>query len=185
MKKTILLIIVSFVLFFGLLSFPQSTIKAQTSVPCGTRYHRASQNLYTCDCSNSGWIDTEIFCCGWPSGSDCSSDPVVFNPRVGVTNETLDFFNPLITEGSPLASDLSTPGGIISRVLVFAFPLAGLILFLMIVWGGFEMMIGAANKKNLDSGKKRVTAALVGFLLLFASYWIVSIVQEIFAIKIL
>ncbi len=73
----------------------------------------------------------------------------------------------------------------INRALEFIFPLAGLILFVMIVWGGFEMLTSAASKKGMDAGKQRVTAALIGFLVLFASYWIIQIVQEITGVVIL
>jgi hypothetical protein len=105
-----------------------------------------------------------------------------------VTEETLDSLNPLKQDGvdQATADQLSTPGGIVSRFLgVFAFPLAGLILFVMIVWGGFEMLMGAADKKSIDAGKQRVTAALIGFLLLFASYWIARIIEMMFGIQIL
>lgn len=88
-------------------------------------------------------------------------------------------------QASPYANQLRTPGGIVSRILVFAFPLAGLILFLMLVWAGFEILIGAPTKKSIDAGKQRATAALVGFLLLFSAYWIFQIIEQVFGVKIL
>ena len=105
-----------------------------------------------------------------------------------VTKDVIDKLNPLIQESSDpaLAEELSTPGGIVSRFLgVFAFPIAGLILFVMLIWGGVEMMAGSATSKSVDAGKQRVTTALIGFLLLFASFWIARILEMIFGIKIL
>lgn len=111
----------------------------------------------------------------------------------GPNNKTFDKLNPLRiggsadmtkTEASAYADELSTPGGIVSRILKFIFPLAGLVLFVMLVWGGLEIMLGAVSKK-IDAGKQRVTAAIVGFLLLFASYWIWQILQVVFGVKIL
>jgi len=55
----------------------------------------------------------------------------------------------------------------------------------MIIWGGFEMMMGATNKKSLDSGKQRVTAAIVGFIILFSVYWIAQIVEMMFGVNML
>lgn len=101
-----------------------------------------------------------------------------------LTNEQIDSLNPLRLSGSAVADDLSTPGGILSRVITFAFPLAGLILFVMLFWGGFEMLSGAATKKSMDAGKQRVTAAVVGFILLFVSYWLVRLLEEVFGIKV-
>ncbi len=115
---------------------------------------------------------------------DCGGPPVdVFNPKAGPSSETFDFLNPL--ELGSKASTLSTPGGIISEILVFIFPLAGLVLFLMLVWGGFEILIGGANKKSIDTGKQRITSALTGFFLLFSSYWITQILEYIFGVAIL
>lgn len=79
----------------------------------------------------------------------------------------------------------NTPGGILSRVLDFAFPLAGIILFVMIIWGGFEILSGATTPKAKDAGKQRVTNAVIGFILLFSAYWIAQLVEVIFGIQFL
>lgn len=103
----------------------------------------------------------------------------------GVTQQTLDQLNPLKIENSAAATELSTPEGVINRTLTFLFPIAGMALFVMLVAGGVEMMFGAAGKKSIDSGKQRVTAAIVGFILLFSAYWITQIVEVVFGIDIL
>lgn len=103
---------------------------------------------------------------------------VFFPPDAKVFEE----LNPL--KGGGLAGTLNSPGAIVSRILLFAFPLAGLILFVMIVWGGFEMIMGATSK-GMEAGRQRVTAAIVGFILLFSSYWIMQIIQYVFGVVIL
>jgi hypothetical protein len=111
----------------------------------------------------------------------------------GPTNATFNALNPLnIAAGrpgqsarSPFFTVLQTPGGVISRALAFAFPIAGMVLFLMIVWGGFEMVTGATNAKSMDAGKQRITAAVIGFILLFTSYWLMQIIGTIFGLAIL
>jgi hypothetical protein len=97
------------------------------------------------------------------------------DPGSNITNQDFDELNPL--KISDPATTLTTPGGIISQVLEFAFPIAGFILFIMIVWGGFEMLMGATSKKT-DAGRQRVTAAVIGFFLLFISFWIIQIVDQ-------
>lgn len=79
----------------------------------------------------------------------------------------------------------STPGEIISEAFPFIFGIAGLILFVMLVIGAFEIMLGAATPKSAESGKHRITSALVGFIILFSAYWIAQIIQAIFGIEIL
>ncbi len=101
-----------------------------------------------------------------------------------VTLDKLNAVNPLLTK-STVGEAISTPGGLISRLLEFAIPLAGLLLFVMIVWGGFEILMGSTNKKSLDAGKNRITAAIIGFILLFSAYWIVRVIGVIFGITIL
>lgn len=84
-----------------------------------------------------------------------------------------------------LNGNLSTPGGILSTLLPFLFAFGGIILFVMLVWGGFEILFGAAEPKSQEAGKQRITAALLGFLLLFASIWIAQIAEVIFGVNIL
>lgn len=117
-----------------------------------------------------------------PGGTGgASSDIDIFE---GPTSTNFKQLNPLEMFGNSEGKALTSPGAIVSRLLVFAFPLAGLILFTMLVWGGFEMLTGATSK-GIDAGKQRVTSALVGFLLLFVSYWVFQIVEVIFGVAIL
>lgn len=108
-----------------------------------------------------------------------------------VTQETLDAINPLKLYGKSAVNNIFfnangsvNLGGIINRLLTFIFPLAGILLFIMITWGGFEMLTGTMNKKSTDAGQQRVTAAVVGFLLLFVSYWIIQMVEFITGVNI-
>lgn len=119
-----------------------------------------------------------------PLASECN-----INPVGGVGKSDFDAFNPLKVgnQGGPsqYADLLSTPGGIVTRLLEFAFPIAGMILFVMLLWGGFEMIYGASTtSKAVEAGKNRVTTAIIGFFLLFASYWIIQILQVVLGIKI-
>lgn len=77
-----------------------------------------------------------------------------------------------------------TPGGIMSVLLPYLFTIAGLILFVMILWGGFEMLSGASDTKAQEAGKQRIIAALIGFVLLFISFWIAQIIQYIFGVNV-
>lgn len=77
-----------------------------------------------------------------------------------------------------------TPGAFISQIIPVLIAAGFLILFVMIVWGAFEIMLGASDPKSAEAGKKRITAAVIGFLLLFGSYWIGQLLQLIFGINI-
>ncbi len=83
----------------------------------------------------------------------------------------------------PDATVQPTPSSIFNDAMPYLFSIAGLILFVMLVWGAFEIMMGAGDPKNAESGKKRITAAVTGFILLFLSYWIGQVIQYIFGLN--
>ena len=77
-------------------------------------------------------------------------------------------------------------GGFISAVLPNVYVIAGVILFVLLLAGGI-MVISSAGKGESDSTKKgsqAITAALLGFLIIFLSYWIIQIVEVITNIEI-
>lgn len=80
--------------------------------------------------------------------------------------------------------DTSSLGSIISSILPTLLTLAGIILFGMLVSGGFTMLAGAADKEAQEKGKKTITSALFGFAVIFLAYWIAQILQVIFKIDI-
>ena len=84
---------------------------------------------------------------------------------------------PMFQPGSP-----SSLGLIISEILKYLFVIAGLILLFMLIYGGFHMMFAASDQKGLQEAKGKITNALMGFLLLFISYWLVQIVEAIFGL---
>ncbi|EKD80213.1 MAG: hypothetical protein ACD_40C00177G0001 [uncultured bacterium] len=75
-------------------------------------------------------------------------------------------------------------GGIFSTILPYVITIAGLVLFGMLIGGGFTMLAGAADKESQEKGKKMITSALVGFIIIFLSYWLAQILQVIFKINI-
>jgi hypothetical protein len=94
-------------------------------------------------------------------------------------------YNNAIGLGNATGDDFTTIGGIISAFLPYLLTIAGLILFGMLVMGGFTMLAGAADKEAQEKGKKMVTSSLTGFFIIFAAYWIAQILQVIFKINIL
>lgn len=107
------------------------------------------------------------------------------NATNGLSKGCLDYFNTTLLPNQAKATALSTPKGFISELLPYLFTFAGLILFVMLIWGGFEMLSGASDPKAQDNGKQRIMNAVIGFILLFCSYWLAQIVQAIFGINIL
>lgn len=123
-----------------------------------------------------------------PEGGDEEDAPEEaddFNIFKGPNSENFEQLNPLEILNSPVVNRFTSPAGIVNRVLLFLFPLAGLALFVMLVWGGFDILSNAHNSSGLKAGRERITTALIGFFLLFASFWIIQIVQWVFGLSIL
>ena len=154
-------------------------------VYCGTEFDPQSNKQCICSFQETieGRTGGNTQCCGWMRDGKCQSTDVGIND-VEVTAETLNNLNPINIGGG--SADLKTPGGIISRALkFFVFPIAGIILFVVLILGGFQMLAGANNSKSLEEGKQRITAAIIGFILLFAAYWIAQLLEIVFGIRIL
>lgn len=74
-------------------------------------------------------------------------------------------------------------GGILSDAIPLVFAFAGLGLLLMLIWAGYTFLTSAGDAKKMEQGKSRLTNALVGFIIVFAAYWIVQLVGTIFGLQ--
>jgi hypothetical protein len=72
-------------------------------------------------------------------------------------------------------------GRLINIIIFNAYVLAGILLLLLLIFGGFGMIMGAGggNPEQTAKGGKAVGAALGGFLIIFLSYWIIRIIEVI------
>ncbi|OGM06567.1 hypothetical protein A3E15_02605 [Candidatus Woesebacteria bacterium RIFCSPHIGHO2_12_FULL_42_9] len=80
-------------------------------------------------------------------------------------------------------SESLTLGQIISSLVPYLFVIAGLLLLLYLIFGGFGLLTSRGDPKAVASAKERITFAVVGFVIVFASYWIVQIVGQILGIE--
>lgn len=77
-----------------------------------------------------------------------------------------------------------TIGSIVSDVFKSYFlPAVGIVLFVYLLLGGYEIMTSAGNPKGLASGKGKITNALVGFVIIFIAYWLVQIISVAFGLQ--
>lgn len=70
----------------------------------------------------------------------------------------------------------TTPQGFITQFLTFAIGIAGGIAFLLILFGGFQMMTSAGNPERLTAGKELVGAAISGLLLIIFSLFLLRLI---------
>lgn len=77
------------------------------------------------------------------------------------------------------------PGELISSLLPYVLIVGGIVLFAVLLIGGFEILTSVGNEEKLKAGVERIKNALIGFLLLFGVYWLAQIAQVLFKIPIL
>ncbi len=65
---------------------------------------------------------------------------------------------------------IKTPMGLISVLIWWAFRLAGILAFVMIVYAGFQYLVSGGNTAQQKDAQERIMNAIVGLVLLFAFY---------------
>lgn len=84
------------------------------------------------------------------------------------------------------AQKFGTLGSFVSTLLPNLYLLAGIIFLFLMIFGGLSLIAnaGSGDSQKTASGKNAVTAALLGFLIIFASYWIIQLVEVLTGVTI-
>lgn len=78
---------------------------------------------------------------------------------------------------------ITTIGDIINKLLLIAIPLAGIILLLVLIWGGYDFMMSQGNAEKVKGAQAKITTGIIGFVLLIFSYLIVKLIEKIFGLE--
>jgi hypothetical protein len=84
----------------------------------------------------------------------------------------------------PLAQKFPNVGSLVSQVLPYIYGIAGLALLLMLIWGGITLMTAAGSADKVKDGYGKITGSLVGFLIIFVSYFVFQLLETVFGINI-
>ncbi len=98
----------------------------------------------------------------------------------------IDIGQKFLGTGHPL-TQLEGVGKLVSLFLNIAFVVAGVVLLVFFVIAGISLIssAGSSSPEKLEKGKKTVTSALIGFIVVFAAYWIVKLIEQITGVQIL
>ncbi|OGV93199.1 hypothetical protein A3B57_04220 [Microgenomates group bacterium RIFCSPLOWO2_01_FULL_47_10] len=77
---------------------------------------------------------------------------------------------------NPIAG-MEKPTDWLSSILPNAYILAGVLLFIYLLVGGFMMITSAGSSKDTGQAQQMITNAIIGFVLVFASYWIIQLIE--------
>ena len=76
----------------------------------------------------------------------------------------------------------NTLGGVLNSLVPYVMGIVGIILFFMIVAGGYTLLTAVGNPEKVKKGQALLTNALIGFIVIFAGYWIMQALQIIFGL---
>ena len=100
--------------------------------------------------------------------------PIDFRELIRITLPEL--VNP--TSGIPF-----TVSGIVYRLIPYVFGIAGFLILIFIILGGFQILTSQGDPKAVASGQQKITYAVVGFLIMFSAYWVVRLIAKILSLN--
>jgi len=82
----------------------------------------------------------------------------------------------------PEGMKITSIAGLINTLMPFVLWLASAIVFFVIVWGGYDILMSQGDSGKVESGKTKITSAIVGLILLTLSYVIAKIISSVFGL---
>jgi hypothetical protein len=81
----------------------------------------------------------------------------------------------------------NTFGDLVTVIMKNAFVLASVICLILLIFGGFGVIVGAGggDTKRMEQARQTITMAVVGLLLVVGSFWIVQIIGKLTGIDLL
>jgi len=78
-----------------------------------------------------------------------------------------------IAPGQGFATNI---GDVINAILSFVMVIAALLVFMYLIWGGMEWITSGGDKGKTESARNKITAAILGLIVLASSYAILLII---------
>jgi len=74
---------------------------------------------------------------------------------------------------------------LIANFLKIAFSVAGLVLLVMLLWGGIAWMTAGGNKEQATKAQGRITSALIGFVIFMSVFAIINFIAPALGLEFL
>lgn len=78
-----------------------------------------------------------------------------------------------------------TVPSIISGLIRLSLVVAAIVFFFILVVGGIQWIVSGGDKAATEAARNRITAALVGLVIVFAAWAIIQLIETFFGIDIL
>lgn len=90
--------------------------------------------------------------------------------------------NYVIISGEKICSKLvgiNSIADVVNKMMPLVMTLGGIVFFLALVWGGFDLMTSAGSPEKVKSARAKITTGLIGFLLLIFAFAITKLISYI------
>lgn len=86
-----------------------------------------------------------------------------------------------------LNDKFNQPNDVVNLIVQNSFIVAGTLLLLLLIFGGFSFILGAgqSDPKQAEKGKKAITSSLIGFAVVLLAYTIIQLIEFITGLDIL
>ncbi|MCS7092566.1 MAG: hypothetical protein NZM26_04410 [Patescibacteria group bacterium] len=74
-------------------------------------------------------------------------------------------------------------GNVIAAAIPYVFGFAGFAVLIYIVFAGYSLLMSKGDPKAVAAAQANLTTAIIGFIVIFTSYFIVQIVGQILGIE--
>lgn len=88
-------------------------------------------------------------------------------------------------QGDSASNTYTNASDLLNNILPNVYIAAGIVIFFMFILGGFNIISSASDSHKMEEGKKTITFAIMGLLVVFASYWIIQLIQVVTGLQIL
>ena len=77
-----------------------------------------------------------------------------------------------------------SPGGLISVLIPYIYTVAGVLVFIYLLIGGFRFLTSGGEPKAVADARENIYAALIGFAIIFGSYFLLKLAETIFGFRV-
>ena len=149
-------------------------------------YYDASGTIGFCGIPSEGTVPSSELKCGSPCSkdSDCSSAKDGCNTCVFTESYTKRVCGPnpqerMIESTKNNESSNNEPPDLakqVNKIVNYSTGIGGIIAFLLIVFGGFQIILSAGNPERVKAGKEMITSAIAGLLLIIFAVFILKLI---------
>jgi hypothetical protein len=83
--------------------------------------------------------------------------------------------------GINCSSGATDINGLVAMIIDIVLSVAGLIAVLFVIYGGYQYIFSAGNDETAEKGKKTLTNAIIGIVIIIFSFVIIRAISNIFS----